>query len=292
MAHITTTDGVRLYVEEAGSGDPIVFVHEFAGDHRSWEPQVHYFSRRYRCITFAARGFLPSDVPDAAATYTQSRATDDVRDVMDGLGIERAHIVGLSMGGFTTLFFGLAYPERALSLVAASAGTGSEPDYHAQYNRDALALADLIETKGMAAFAASHSATAVRQTLNAKDPKCFQEFVDRLAEHSAKGSINTLRGRLASRPSIYDFEADFSTLNVPTLLIAGDEDVHCVLPSLFLKRIMRTCGLYILARTGHALNLEQPALFNQIVAEFFDQVEHHRWPAHDPKAAGDLMRIA
>lgn len=291
MTHITTSDGVRLHVEDTGSGDPLVFVHEFAGDHRSWESQVRHFSRRYRCITYTARGYLPSDIPDNVTMYSQERATDDVRDVMDGLGIERAHIVGLSMGGFTTLFFGIAYPERAISLVAASAGTGSEPDYHAQYKREALALADLIETQGMAAFAEAHSGSAVRQSLKEKDPQSFAEFVNQLAEHSATGSANTLRGCQATRPSLYDFEAQFSAVTVPTLLVAGDIDNHCVEPSLFLNRIMSTCGLYVLARTGHALNLEQPALFNQIVAEFLAQVEHDRWPVHDPKSAGDLMRL-
>ena len=126
MAYATTDDGVRLYYEETGEGVPIVFVHEFAGDHRSWEPQMRFFGRRHRCIAYAARGYPPSDVPERVESYSQKRAAADIRAVMAGAGIERAHVVGLSMGAFATLHFGLDYPEQALSLVAAGVGYGAE----------------------------------------------------------------------------------------------------------------------------------------------------------------------
>ncbi|MCT8970939.1 alpha/beta fold hydrolase [Microbaculum marinisediminis] len=291
MGRITTIDGVTLHVEDTGQGDPIVFVHEFAGDHRSWAPQVRYFSRRYRCIAYSARGYLPSDVPEDVSAYSQRRVVDDIRDVLDGLRIDKAHVVGLSMGGIATLHFGLTYPARALSLVAAGAGAGSEPDYHARFKREALLTADLIEEKGMQAFAAVYGAAATRQTLADKDPRGFEEFSRQLAEHSAKGSANTMRGYQATRPSLYDFETQFAALDVPTLLVVGDEDDHCVKPSLFLKRIMPTAGLAVLPKTGHAVNLEEQAWFNAIVADFLAQVEHGRWPVRDPSTAGELMRV-
>src|ERR671937_253883 len=100
---IRTDDGVSLHVEVTGSGFPILFVHEFAGDHRSWEPQVRHFSRTHRCVSYAARGYPPSDVPADPAAYSQDRAVADALAVLDGTGIERAHVVGLSMGGFTAL---------------------------------------------------------------------------------------------------------------------------------------------------------------------------------------------
>ena len=109
MTTIRTDDGVNLYLVEAGSGTPIVFVHEFAGDYRSWEPQLRHFSRRYRCIAYNARGYLPSDVPQDPGRYTQDRQRDDIRAVLDGLGIDQAHIVGCSMGAFAALHFGMAY---------------------------------------------------------------------------------------------------------------------------------------------------------------------------------------
>ncbi|MEJ8572790.1 alpha/beta hydrolase [Microbaculum marinum] len=290
MPTITTSDGTKLHTEDTGSGDPIVFVHEYAGDHRSWEPQVRFLSRRYRCITYAARGYAPSDVPEDVDKYSQARVVDDIRDVMDGLGIETAHIVGLSMGGFATLHFGLNHPDRARSLVAAGAGVGSDPDYHDRFRREARDVATMIETKGMAAFAEVYSSAAARQTLREKDPRGFEEFFRMLAEHSATGSANTMRGYQAERPSLYDFEEQFAALNVPVLLIVGDEDDHCLRPGLFLKSTIPACGLAVLPKTGHTVNLEEPAAFNALVADFLAQVEHGRWTKRDMATAGDVMR--
>src|SRR5215203_7316041 len=137
MAFATTDDGVRLYYEETGSGSLVIFVHEFAGDHRSWEPQMRYFGRRYRCIAFNARGYPPSDVPDNVSKYSQERARDDIKAVLDALKLDKAHVVGLSMGGFATLHFGFTYPQRALSLVIAGCGYGAEPDKRAQFAEEA-----------------------------------------------------------------------------------------------------------------------------------------------------------
>jgi pimeloyl-ACP methyl ester carboxylesterase len=134
MPHLSTDDGVRLYYEETGSGTPIVFVHEFADDYRGYEGQLRYFGRRYRCIVYNARGYPPSDVPEDPARYSQDRARDDIRAVLDALEIDQAHIVGISMGGFATLHFGLAYPGRALSLVVAGCGYGAEPGKRQQFH--------------------------------------------------------------------------------------------------------------------------------------------------------------
>src|SRR3954468_3262394 len=96
MPYISAADGVRLYYEEAGSGTPIVFVHEFSGDLRSWEPQMQHFSRRYRCIAFNARGYPPSDVPARVSSYSYRIAVDDVGTVMRHLKVPKAHIMGCS----------------------------------------------------------------------------------------------------------------------------------------------------------------------------------------------------
>src|SRR4030095_11957879 len=122
MPSVRVDDGVNLHYEESGRGVPLVFVHEFAGDHRSWHLQMRFFSRRYRTIAFNARGYPPSDVPEDPAAYSQVQAVEDIRGVLDHLKVGRAHVVGLSMGGYATLHFGLSHPERALSLVVAGAG--------------------------------------------------------------------------------------------------------------------------------------------------------------------------
>ena len=145
MPHLTTDDGVKLYYEETGKGIPIVFVHEFAGDVRSWEQQVRHFSKYYRCITFNARGYPPSDVPKDQEKYSQERARDDIRSVLDALKIDKAHIVGLSMGGFAALHFGFTYGNRARSIVVAGCGYGAAPGERAKFAEEAEASAKRFE---------------------------------------------------------------------------------------------------------------------------------------------------
>jgi pimeloyl-ACP methyl ester carboxylesterase len=176
MPTLTTDDGVRLHYEEAGSGVPLVFVHEFAGDLRSWELQMQYFSRLYRCIAYNARGYPPSEVPQSVDRYSQDRARDDIRAVLDALGIDKAHIVGLSMGAFATLHFGMRYPERALSLTIAGGGYGSHPAQYEKFQTDAKANAQLIRDKGMAYFAANYG-HPTRIQLKNKDPRGYAHYV-------------------------------------------------------------------------------------------------------------------
>ena len=128
MPMITSTDGTRLYYEEAGTGTPVVFVHEFAGDYRTWEPQMRHFARGHRCVTFSARGYPPSDVPDDPARYGQEIARGDVIAIMDALGIVSAHIVGHSMGAYTALHVGIRNRDRCISVTAAGCGWGSVAD--------------------------------------------------------------------------------------------------------------------------------------------------------------------
>ena len=282
--YATTNDGVNLYVEETGAGAPIVFVHEFGGDHRSWAPQVAHFSDRYRCIVYGARGYPPSDVPEDVESYTQARAVDDIRDVMDHLGIERAHIVGLSMGGFATLHFGMTYSDRALSLVAASAGYGAEKE-HEQFFRDlSRAVADEFESQGAEAYSHTYAMAASRIPFLLKDPEGWKVFREMLGEHSATGSANTMRGVQAGRPSIYDLEDALRKISAPTLIVVGDEDDHCLNPGLYLKRVIPASGLIVMPKTGHALNLEEPGLFNERVGLFLEEAEQGRWLPRDPRS--------
>ena len=284
MTFLTTDDGVRLHYEETGSGTPLVFAHEFAGDLRSWEPQVRVLSRRYRCITYNARGFPPSDVPGDLSSYSQDRARDDIRSVMDALGIERAHIVGLSMGGFATLHFGLAYPARALSLVVAGVGYGAEREEREKFAGEADHIAGVLRSEGMESFAAAYSKGPTRVQFENKDPRAFEEFKIMLAEHSAEGAAFTQQGVQKGRPSLYDLEAQMAQLNVPTLIITGDEDWPCLTPNVFMKRVIPSAALLIVPNTGHTVNLEETEVFNQAVSDFIAQVEAGRWPQRDPRA--------
>jgi pimeloyl-ACP methyl ester carboxylesterase len=284
MSWATTKDDIRLHYEEAGQGTPIVFVHEFAGDWRAWEPQMRHFSRRHRCITYSARGYIPSDVPKDVSAYSQENAVQDILAVMDAAKIERAHIVGLSMGGFATLHFGLTAPERALSLTVAGAGYAAEKSTQEQMRAKSRATADQFEKVGAKELAKTYALGATRVQLQNKSPRGWQEFATQLGEHDSLGAANTMRGVQASRPSIYDFEAQLKNMHVPTLVINGDEDDQCIAPGIFLKKTIPACGLLMLPKTGHTINLEEPDWFNLFVADFIATVEADRWTVRDPRS--------
>ncbi|MPZ57092.1 MAG: alpha/beta fold hydrolase [Rhizobiales bacterium] len=284
MPYATTPDNVRLYYEEAGSGTPILFVHEFAGDHRGWEPQMRYFARSHRCIAYSARGYVPSDVPNNPDAYSYRHFMRDVVAVLDHLGLPKAHVVGLSMGGYTTLQVGLSHPDRALSLTLAGIGSGSERWLTEEFRHNARATAELFESKGSAEVARTYGIGPGRVPFAVKDPRGFKEFSDRLAEHDARGSANTMRTFQGERPSVYDFEDGIRRLSLPTLIVVGDEDDPCVEPSLFLKQWIAASGLAVLPKTGHVVNLEEPDLFNRTLAEFLARVEAGRWPPRDPRS--------
>jgi pimeloyl-ACP methyl ester carboxylesterase len=289
MGFATSAGGVRLFYEEAGDGAPVLFIHEFAGDHRSWEPQLRAFARRYRCVTYAARGFPPSDVPTDPAAYTQDLAVADAVAVLDGLGIERAHVVGLSMGGFCALHLGLRHPDRAASLVVGGCGYGAHQDARESFRAESLAIAAEFERQGAAAFAPVYGAGPARVQFQNKDRRGWEEFVRQLGEHSTVGSALTMRGVQRERPSLYDLTDRLRALEVPTLLMVGDEDTGCLETNLMLKRTIPSAGLVVLPRTGHTLNLEEPELFNRLVADFLGAVDAGRWGLRDPRSVSKSL---
>lgn len=284
MPFATTDDGVRLYFETTGEGIPLLLIHEFAGDYRSWEPQVRAFSRRYRCIVYNARGYPPSDVPAEVARYSQARAVADALAVLDAAGAETSHVVGLSMGGFCALHLGLLHPERARSLVVAGCGYGAQPERREAFRSESETIARAFETEGSAAVAERYAVGPARVQLQNKDPRGWDEFRRALAEHSNTGAAMTMRGVQRERPSLYDLQAELGALRVPTLILAGDEDEGCLEPDLMLKRTIPSSALALFPRTGHTLNLEEPDLFNRTVGDFLAVVGAGRWTSRDPRS--------
>jgi len=276
---------IQLYVEDYGSGVPVVFVHEFSDDLQGWEFQFRYLSRGWRCVRFNARGYPPSAVPDAVEEYSQEIAALDIRNVMDGLGIDRAHIVGLSMGAFAAIHFGLNYPERARSVVATSCGYGTEDDFD-RWSADVEALAAKFESDGPVKTANDHASSPYRIQLQLKDRRTWTEFRDRLANHSIEGAARTLRGVHKFRPPLVSLEERLRAMRVPLLIIAGDEDEPCLEPALFLKRAVPTAALAIFPRTGHSVTLEEPILFTETIEAFMNTVDRGRWEERDIRTLG------
>jgi pimeloyl-ACP methyl ester carboxylesterase len=270
-------EGVRLYVEETGSGEPIVFVHELHSDYRGWEAQVRWFSRSHRCITYNARGYPPSEVPGDPSLYGLPFVVHDIANIVQALGLSRAHVVGSSMGAYAALHFGLLYPQMASSLVVSGVGSGSPAADRAAWVADCEANARAYLEQGSAAVAEVAGRGPTRLQLLRKNPRAFDEFLSHLREHSGEGKARTLVGYQARRPSLQDYQDEFSRLGIPVLLIAGDEDEPCLETNLWLKRTLPNAGLWICPNSGHAINLEEPAAFNRMVEDFFSAVERGRW---------------
>ena len=284
MPSVVTADGTELYVEETGRGTPVVFIHEYAGDYRSWEPQMRYLGRQHRCVTYSQRGYPPSGVPSDPARYSQDIARDDVIAVMDALGIGKAHVVGHSMGAYTALHVGIRYPQRCLSVTAAGCGWGSTADAAKRDAMKALAAETgrMFADEGIASAAAKYSDAPMRQSFKNKNPRGWAEFARMLAEHSAEGHAHTMLNLQLKRPTLWEIETQLKKFSVPLLVIVGDEDDLCLDGSVFLKRTVPTAALLVLPRAGHTINSEEPAAVNAALAELFAAAEAGRWLAHKP----------
>jgi pimeloyl-ACP methyl ester carboxylesterase len=282
MAVVFTDDKIGLYLEEAGSGVPVLFVHEFAGDHRSWEPQVRYLSRAHRCITFASRGYPPSDIPKSPDAYSQDLARSDVIAILDALKIEKAHIVGHSMGAYTALHVGIHHPDRCLSISALGCGWGSKPEDREESARLCEQIAEMFEREPIAEVAAKYARFPMRTTFEAKDPRGFAEFEAMLAQHSPEGSALTMRNLQQKRPTLWDMKAQLAAFNLPLLVLVGDEDHPCLDGSLFLKRTVPQAALVVIPRAGHTITLEEPDVVNSALSELFSAVSLNTWMSHKP----------
>ena len=283
MSYAKAEDGTRLYCEEVGSGTPVIFIHEFAGDYRSWEPQMRFFTRFFRCIVYSARGFPPSDIPESPSQYSQTTARDDVIAVLDHFNIDRAHVVGLSMGGFAALHVGMSYPQRARSLVVAGCGYGADPDKKESFQQECETGAASFESEWTEA-AKKHACGPTRVQFQNKDPRGWAEFEGRLLEHSPRGNALTMRGVQMKRPSLWELVGAMKNIEVPTLIVAGDEDDPCLEPALLMKRNISISGLAVLPYSGHTLNLEEPDAFNRLLLEFFARVDEGRSTRRDPRS--------
>lgn len=275
--------GARIYYEETGKGVPILFIHEFGGDYRSWDDQVRYFGRGWRCVSYSARGYPGSDAPKDEAQYGQDIFNRDAIAVLDAAGIDKAHVVGLSMGGYTALMLAAKFPGRVLSCVAAGAGSGSFKPTRAQFIEDARVRAAAFERDGKIDLEATAAAPA-RVQLGNKDPIGSRRFLKNLSEHDAHASAKTLRTVQAGRASLYDLERDLAAIKAPILLLVGDEDEPCLDVNLWMKRLLPNARFGLLPNAGHLVNLEEPALFNQLMETFLVDVERGTWRPRDPRA--------
>jgi pimeloyl-ACP methyl ester carboxylesterase len=262
MLHLQL-DRVALAYEETGVGEPVVFLHEFAGSMKDWADQVHNLAVDHRAVVFNCRGYPPSAVPPDPIEYSQELAVADLRGLLDGLGIARAVLIGLSMGGSTALNFAIRYPERVQGLILASSGSGS--DDKAAFLAQFGTLADLLEREGSATFADQYLRGPTRIQLLRKRPSAWLGLRDELSAMPAGALASTIRGIMLRRPTVYELEAGLRKLNVPALILVGEEDSPVLRPADFLVKSLPSARLVVLRRTGHTVNLEEPTEFNRVV---------------------------
>ncbi len=272
MSTVGTNDGVRLYYESEGEGTPVVFIHEFAGSCRSFDLQVSAFKASHRTLTFNARGYPPSDVPEAVEAYSQDEAARDIVAVLDGLHVDRAHLVGVSMGAASALQVAINEPRRVHSATLASIGMGSDAKPE-EASASMESMARLIDSQGLRGLAASMGSSPSRRKLKEKNPEEFERFLEQLKNLSALGMANTMRGVQKRRPPIYAHQAKLARVSAPVLVVLGGDDAGCRGPSEFLRRTLARADLEELPGTGHLVNIEEPQRFNERVLSFIDRVD-------------------
>ena len=280
MPTIQTEDGISLYFEESGAGDPILFVHEFGGDYRSWAHQVPVFFRTHRCLTYSARGFLPSSVPDDRNCYGQAWATSDALAVINHLNIERVHLVGTSMGSFTSLDFALKHPERTLSVTLVGNSSGPRNDaerneYRRVWIGEEVRLREAQGTVGAVKVLENDPAY---QSLQKNKPGAWATYAENLREQSVLGAIHILSTLHWNRRSLFDVETQLRTFDKPVLLVTGDDDYYLVgETNQFLNEVLPDCSWHNFQGTGHLVNIEKSTEFNELLGEFLRSVNTEKY---------------
>ncbi|NOD90627.1 MULTISPECIES: alpha/beta fold hydrolase [unclassified Ruegeria] len=276
MPVLQTPDGTTLYHEVTGKGDPIVFVHEFGGDYRSWYRQISELSRSFCCITFSARGFLPSDIPSNRSQYGQEQSTGDLLALLDHLNIEAAHLVGTSMGSFTSLDFSLNHPDRVLSVTLVGNSSGPrDADERENYRKTWVGHEiQLREDRGGDGAVAVLEDDTAYQSFQKDDPEGWSTYAANLRDQSPEGAVHVLSTLHWNRRSLFDDVARLKAFDKPVMLVTGDDDYYLVgETNAFLNDVLSDVRWHRFPATGHLVNIERAEAFNNQLAEFVGKQE-------------------
>ena len=241
-------DGVTIYYEDHGSGDPVLLTHGYSATSQMWKGQVEALSGRYRIITWDMRGHGQTDSPADPALYSETSTVADMAAILDHLGIEKAVIGGLSLGGYMSMAFNVAHPDRVRALMFIDTGPGYKKDEpRAAWNETAYRRAENLEEKGLAALGGSAEV--------------------RIAQHrSADGLAKAARGMLTQVDS--RIIESLPNITVPTLVLAGANDTPFLGATDYMAAKVPGATKVIIPDAGHASNIDQPAAFNAAVEEF------------------------
>jgi len=263
-------DGVGIGYQDRGVGDPIVFVHEFGGEPARWGHQVAYLKDDYRCITYAARGFFPSDIPDTITLYGQAQATDDLLALIEHLDLDRVHLAGTSMGSFTSLDFTLKFPDRvrSLTLVGNSSGPRDETErekYRTQWVSEEIRHRERAGSRGAVEILENDLAYA---SLQRRLPDEWKGYAERLSAQSVTGALNILKTLHWDRRSIWNDEERLRAITCPVLMVHGDEDYFLVgETNVYLEAVLPDATRVLFEQTGHLVNIERADRFNRLMED-------------------------
>jgi 3-oxoadipate enol-lactonase len=256
---ITLVGDTEIAFDDIGSGFPVVFLHAFPLNRTMWEPQVTALVGEFRCITIDVRGFGGSA---AAAPFTVDRYADDVAAVLDALGIERAVITGLSMGGYVAFAMWRRHRARVRALVLADTRATADTIEAIERRR---AMIEMAETQGPTAVANAQIAGLVGKTTRDKRPDIYDAMHRMMAQAEVEGIVGAIEALIA-RP---DSTPTLGTIDVPTLVVVGDEDVITpVADARALHEGIPASRLEVLRQAGHLSSVERPAAFNTVMSEF------------------------
>jgi len=247
MARARLND-IEIDYEVTGSGPTLLLSHGYGSTRHMWDDQHHAFPG-WRVVSWDMRGHGQTDSPADPKAYSTSLTVADMRALLEHVGIERAVIAGLSLGGYVSLAFALAHPAMTRALVICDSGPGyRNAEARAGWNQRAFERAASLEAKGLDALARRSRET--------------QQAVHR----SAQGLAHAARGMLAQENSqVID---GLAGLRVPTLIIVGDQDQPFVAPSEYMAKKIPGARLAVIPGAGHSSNLDQPEIFNRVLGEF------------------------
>lgn len=244
-------DGVGLYYEVHGTGPTILLTHGYSATSQMWQGQVEALSKEHRLVIWDMRGHGRSDSPDDPALYSEPATVADMAALLDEVGAKTAIVGGLSLGGYMSLAFHRAHPERVEALLIIDTGPGYKNDEaRAGWNRTSLKTAERYETEGLRLL---ESGSAER----------------RLAQHrSAKGLALAARGMLTQRDA--GVIASLPDIRVPAIVIVGSEDTPFLAASDYMASKIPGATKAVIEGAGHAANIDRPEAFNAALMAFLD----------------------
>ncbi|MGG3019284.1 2-succinyl-6-hydroxy-2,4-cyclohexadiene-1-carboxylate synthase [Geobacillus stearothermophilus] len=264
-------NGVRYHVEQYGEGEPLLLLHGFTGSADTWRP-LHPFWRRFRLIAADLLGHGRTEAPKDARRYRIERAADDLAALLDKLGVEKANVVGYSMGGRLALTFAMLHPHRVCRLVLESSSPGLQTDAERRARREAdEALAQRIEQEGVRAFVDHWERLPLFFTQQALPASVRAAVRRERLRHTAEGLANSLRGMgTGVQPSWWE---RLRELDMPVLLVCGERDEKfCRIAARMHERLPDSRFVFV-PGAGHAIHVEQPGVFATIVSEFMTKGE-------------------